>query len=149
IISADHDLLQLVDHRVKVLKPGMGKSREILYTKDKVEEEYGFPPKRLSEVWALCGDAGDNVRGLDRVGYKTAAKIMSGYDTLNEAIAYHPKIEGHEKQVMENYQLIHLDGNFANLNVDLEECRFSKEFDDKSTRAFFEDWEMKSMIQRI
>lgn len=150
IVSADHDLLQLVDHRVKVLKPGMGgNSKEVLYTKEKIEEEYGFTPKRLSEVWALCGDSGDNVAGIPRVGYKTAAKIMSGYDSLNEAIAYHPKIEGYEKQVMENYQLIHLDGNFANLHVDLEECVFNKEFDEKSVRAFLESWEFKSQLKRM
>lgn len=150
VVSADHDLLQLVNNKVKVLKPGMGgNSREKIYTQDKVEEEYSLPPKRLPEAWAISGDSGDNIRGVSRVGYKTALKILSGYDSLSEAIAFHPKLEGSERLVQENYQLIHLDGSFANLNVSLDECSFTKDFDEGTIRKILEDWEFKSIITRL
>ena len=42
-MSTDKDFLQLVDDRVKVWSP----TKKILYTPDKVKDEYGIPSKNL------------------------------------------------------------------------------------------------------
>lgn len=59
IITADHDLRQLVSPSVAVVKPRAGGSKysqEQIFTEKTVMETYGLEPKRLPELWALEGD---------------------------------------------------------------------------------------------
>lgn len=150
IISADHDLLQLVNEKTHVLKPQMTKSRDHkLYTHEKIVEEFELTPRELPELWSLMGDSGDGIDGLPRVGPKTALKMMKEYGNLNNIIATHPKLEGWEKFVAENYDLINLTGEYATLDMELGDTIFTRDLQVDSLRKFFYDWEFNSYLQKL
>lgn len=80
IYTGDSDLRQLVDSNVLVASPGRGK--DVLYDSKAVKEKHGVVPKRLPILKALSGDASDNIPGLQGVGEKTAASLVSLYGSL-------------------------------------------------------------------
>ncbi|MFQ6038297.1 MAG: DNA polymerase I [Candidatus Aminicenantales bacterium] len=83
IVSTDKDLLQLVDEKTTVYNP----AKEIHLDRQKVEEEFGVPPSRVTDVLALWGDPSDNVPGVPGIGEKTSKALIRQFDSLDELIA--------------------------------------------------------------
>lgn len=77
IVTADKDLLQLVDdkHKVRVYRPIKGNSYTI-FNEAKVKDEFGVEPKLLPNLLSLTGDSTDNVKGIKGFGEKTAVKFI-------------------------------------------------------------------------
>ncbi len=92
IITGDKDLLQLVNDFVTILKPDSGSFIEMTY--DKVVEKYGIPPKLVLDFLSLTGDKADNVPGVDRVGEKTALKLLLEYNSLENIFDNTDKLKG-------------------------------------------------------
>jgi 5'-3' exonuclease len=84
IISADKDLLQLVSDRVQVFRPALGTAAERTYDAAAVVEKFGIHPTQFCDFLALVGDKSDNIRGADRIGAVTAAKLLTTYGTLED-----------------------------------------------------------------
>jgi len=74
IVSSDHDLFQLLSPRVSMLSP----SSKSIVTADSFRAEWGIGPDQWMDVLAMAGCDGDNVVGLDGIGYKTAVKFLTG-----------------------------------------------------------------------
>jgi DNA polymerase-1 len=151
IVSADHDIRQLVSKRVRVVKPSMGLSKnsaEKVFDWNSTLEYYGLLPEQLPELWALTGDGGDNIDGIRGIGPKTAAKMLAEWGDLESVLLHHPKVQGYEQQVRENYRMIRLDGKCAEFNVRLEDCLFDPNLDDPELTSFFEEFEMKSLVEK-
>ena len=84
IVSSDKDLMQLV-------RPGVSLYDPLKYRPigpAEVIEKFGVPPERIVDYLALVGDAVDNVPGVDKVGPKTAAKLIQQYGSLDEVMAH-------------------------------------------------------------
>lgn len=79
IVTADEDLLQAVDEKTSVLKPG---KKDLLHTPEEME----IAPEDMVEWKVLQGDSSDNIRGVSGVGPKTATKIVHG-EPVSERIA--------------------------------------------------------------
>jgi DNA polymerase-1 len=90
IVSADKDLMQLVDPRVSLFHTG----REKLYGPEEVEQDYGVPPAKIVDYLALVGDTSDNVPGVPMIGGKTAAGLLAEYGSLDELLARAEEIKG-------------------------------------------------------
>ncbi len=88
IISADKDLMQLVDDHVTMIDPLKGK--RIGFTE--VQEKFGVAPDKVIEVQALMGDSSDNVPGVRGIGPKTAAELITEFGSLEELYANMDKI---------------------------------------------------------
>ena len=73
IVSGDKDFLQLVDAGVRVYDP----AKEIEFTPDEVEREFGVPPERVIDVLGLMGDSSDNIPGVPGIGKKTATELVA------------------------------------------------------------------------
>jgi 5'-3' exonuclease len=90
IVSADKDLTQLVELGVSWLSP---KTSEFL-DRDGVRKKFGVWPEQMRDFLALVGDQTDNVRGVDGVGPKGAAKLLGDYQTIEQlmdAVVSNPK----------------------------------------------------------
>ena len=85
ILSGDRDLFQLIENNITVRIPRtkMGKTETEIYTKEKVEEEYGLEPKDLIEVKALMGDSSDEIPGVPNVGPKTGTSLIKQFKTID------------------------------------------------------------------
>ncbi len=87
VVSADKDLLQLVDERVRVLNPGREGSGATLYDRQAVIDKFGAPPERVVDVLALVGDAVDNVPGVPGIGDKGARDLVRQFGALEDVLA--------------------------------------------------------------
>ena len=83
IVSADKDLMQLVDAELVVMYDYF-KNREI--GPDQVRERFGVGPERVIDVQALAGDSSDNVPGVPGIGVKTAAQLINDYGDLDRLL---------------------------------------------------------------
>lgn len=70
IISSDRDLYQLLDSKTIVYAP----TRKIYVTCNDIPEIFGVTVQNFALAKAIVGDAGDNIPGVPRVGFKTLAK---------------------------------------------------------------------------
>ena len=90
ISTGDKDLTQLVSERITWMNT---MSNEVLDPKG-VEAKFGVPPERIVDYLALMGDAVDNVPGVDKVGPKTAAKLVQQYGSLDGVMAHADEVKG-------------------------------------------------------
>jgi len=78
IVSADKDLMQLINDHVTMVDPLKNKP----IGEVEVLEKFGVPPHKVIEVQALIGDSSDNVPGVPSIGPKTAAELIAQFETL-------------------------------------------------------------------
>ena len=90
ISTGDKDLTQLVTDKVLWVNT---MSNEKLGPIG-VKEKFGVPPEKIIDYLALMGDAVDNVPGVDKVGPKTAAKLIEQFGSLEEVIAHAGEVKG-------------------------------------------------------
>lgn len=83
ILSADKDLFQLLGDGVTMLRPLGGVKQTKRYDVASFTEEYGFPPERMADYLALCGDAVDNIPGVPGIGDKTARLLLKEFGSLD------------------------------------------------------------------
>lgn len=85
ILSGDHDDFQLIDDNVSVILPqsGKGKPPRVLFDRGMFESSYGVKPEVFVYVKALMGDNSDNIKGVEKVGEKTAFKLISDYGNID------------------------------------------------------------------
>ncbi len=85
ILSGDHDDFQLIDDKVKVILPQSKKGLppRVLFDRAMFEETYGVKPEVFVNVKALMGDNSDNIKGVPKVGEKTAFKLIADYESID------------------------------------------------------------------
>jgi len=52
-----------------------------------VEKKYGVKPEQMTDLVALMGDADDGIPGVEKVGIKTAARLLRSYGDLEGVMA--------------------------------------------------------------
>lgn len=75
IITSDHDLFQLLDHRTIVWNPNSKKA----ITAESFTKTYGVTPEQWIRVKAIAGCKSDNVRGVFGVGEAKACKYLNDF----------------------------------------------------------------------
>jgi DNA polymerase-1 len=90
ISSGDKDLSQLVNEHVTVIDTMNDRKRDIRG----VEAEFGVPPRLMVDYQTLVGDSVDNVPGVDKVGPKTAVKLLLEYGSLDNLVARANEVKG-------------------------------------------------------
>ena len=127
IVTGDKDLLQLVTDRITVYEP----MRDRWYDQGEVEARYGVAPDALVDLFALTGDAIDNVPGVPGVGEKTARALLQEFGSLDGLLADlgkvgRPKLRealaAHAEQARRSRQLVRARTDVA-LPVDVEALR--------------------------
>lgn len=87
ILTGDQDSFQLIDKEgtVKVLIPTKGELLE--YDWKRVYDKLGVYPDQVIDYKGLRGDSSDNIPGIKGIGEKTAQKLLSRYQNLEEILA--------------------------------------------------------------
>lgn len=83
VVTSDRDAYQLitVDGQVRMLRPD-----GVLVDDVAVRASAGVPAARYGELAALRGEPGDNLPGVPGVGVKTAAKLLTTCDDLDDVL---------------------------------------------------------------
>ncbi len=87
IVSADKDLMQLIEPGVVLYDPASGEREERLIGEAEVIDYFGVKPDRVVDVQSLAGDSTDNVPGAPGIGVKTAAQLITEYGDLETLLA--------------------------------------------------------------
>ncbi len=128
--SQDSDLFQLITDRVSILR--YRGEQSVLWTPATLREKLGVEPGQYAAYKALVGDHADNIRGVPKVGPKTAAALMQQFGSLDallsgvESIA-RPSVRAaigeSRERIEKNLALIQLSGREA-LPFSLEALRY-------------------------
>ena len=81
ILSTDKGFLQLLCPNISVFNH----FDQVDLGEAVVLEKYAVKVDQLTDYWALAGDASNNIKGVPKVGKKTASNLLTQYDSL-EAI---------------------------------------------------------------
>ena len=90
VSSGDKDLAQLVNEHITIIDTMNGKRRDLAG----VQEEFGVPANLMLDYQILVGDTVDNVPGVQKVGPKTAVKLLLEYGSLDNLMANADQVKG-------------------------------------------------------
>ena len=131
IMSQDSDFYQLISDRISVLRYRGDKS--VLCTPDYIKQALGIYPSQYAAYKSLTGDNSDNIRGVDKVGPKTAAALMNQFGTLDNLIKQAQSIQKpsirksvteQTERILKNYELICM-GGCDDLPYTMDELAFT------------------------
>ena len=156
IATGDTDTLQLVSPRVRVLlTTGFGETK--VYDEQAVRERYGgLEPGQQRDVKALTGDTSDNIPGVPGIGLKTAVKLITEFESVEELVrrvddVTPPRIQNlvreHADQVAASKRLVTIAAD-APAALDLDEARFGQ-FSRDDVLEIFRELEFSSLVARI
>jgi DNA polymerase-1 len=152
LVSADKDLMQLVEPRVSLYHTGRNK----LYGPKDVEEDFGVPPGKVADVLALMGDSIDNIPGVPGIGEKGAKGLIQEYGSLEALLekagevsrkTYREGLLQHQEQARLSKELstIH-----TGLDVPLDPAALRRDPPDlEALRKVFTDLEFFSLVEEL
>lgn len=117
IVSQDSDFFQLIRDRVSILRY-RGKN-SVFCDPEYIQQKLGIRPEQYAAYKALTGDTADNIRGVDKVGPKTAAALIRQFgdlDTLLERAdaiqkpSVRVSVMESRERIRKNFALIRLSG---------------------------------------
>ena len=153
IFSSDHDLLQLVDDHIEVLlmKKGLTELDEV--TPSFLKETMGIVPSQIIDLKGLMGDHSDNIPGVSGIGEKTALKLLSEYQTVENVLDHAEEIKGATgKKIAAGKESAILSKTLATIKTDvdldftLEDCKFEPDY--TTLIKFFNSLDMKSLVKQ-
>ena len=107
ISTGDKDMTQLVCESVSVVNTMSGE----LLDESGVIKKFGVDPDHITDYLALIGDKSDNVPGVDKVGPKTAVKLLQEYSdiegVINNAESIGGKVGENLRSSIETLKLAH------------------------------------------
>jgi len=156
IVTGDKDLFQLINDRVRVIRPGRGSVLDSELDPPALEEKIGLKPEQIVDYLALMGDSSDNIPGVRGVGEKTAKKLLAEYgnlksiyehiDDIPSASLKQKLVNGHEDAIMSS-DLVTLDDKVP-INMELAELAFG-EFRTDEFRELLDDLEFTRMRRSL
>lgn len=156
IVSGDRDLLQLAtDHtKIKIPKTKAGGTVTEDYYASDVEKLYGVTPTEFIDMKGLMGDSSDNIPGVPGIGEKTAAKLIQGYHSIENAHAHIEEVKPAKARnnLEEYYEQALLSKELATIKTD---CALEYHFRDavagdiftKEAYHLFKKLELKSLFK--
>lgn len=141
ISSWDSDFFQLIDEKVSVLRY-RGKC-SVLFTPDDILARYNISPAFYADFKALVGDGSDNIKGLDKIGPKTAAWLINQFGDIHSIIqnaaniakpSVRSVIGSQQDRLLDNLKLIKL-GRKAALPFSINELRIKEPLNIKTAEV--------------
>jgi DNA polymerase-1 len=133
IYSGDKDLLQIISPTIHVLVPVLKQKEPLEADELFVFEKYGVYPSQIVDFKSLVGDPSDNIKGVPKIGPKTASKMLQKYSSIQGILDSASK----EQEILfpwaetlgKNKQIIQLQSNapIDYQESDLQFTSFSKE----------------------
>lgn len=118
ISSFDSDFFQLISEHISILRYRGEKT--MICSSQYIIDKYGIYPNQYAYFKSLVGDTADNIKGVERIGIKTAASLLRTFGTLENIICNAGNIDkpSIKKSIVENadrirknYELIRLENN--------------------------------------
>ena len=152
IVSSDKDLMQLYKKNVRIYDPMKNK----FINNDDVIKKFGVNPDKVIDVQALAGDSSDNVPGVPGIGVKTAAELISNYDSIENLLNNLEKIKQNKRRetLIENKDKAIISKKLVTLKKDVpikvEPSDFLiKKIDKEKLYTFLRDMEFNRLLSSV
>ncbi len=152
LVSADKDLMQLVEPRVSLYHTGRNK----LYGPQEVTEDFGVPPEKVVDVLALMGDSIDNIPGVPGIGEKGAKSLIQEYGSLDELLARAGEItrKAYREGLLANEAQARLSKELTTIHTNVEIAFDPKALrhdppDTDALRKLFTELEFFSLVEEL
>ncbi len=130
-LTSDKDYYQLVDSKVRLLKPGANATEYEVHGEEQCAAKFGVKPHQVIDVLALIGDTSDNVPGVKGVGEKTAIPLVQQYGTLENIYEHIEEItkESLKKKLIEHREMAFLSKTLVTIernvptDIDFHTCK--------------------------
>ena len=105
MMTPDKDFVQLIDEKIKVMRPRKsGNDPEVLGLEE-VKKQYSVDrPEQVIDILALWGDSADNIPGAPGIGEKTAKLLISEYGSLEKVYENLDKLKPKQRENLTNYR---------------------------------------------
>jgi DNA polymerase-1 len=164
IVSADKDLMQLIEPGVSMYDPASGEAgargarEERRFGPAEVVEYFGVGADKVVDVQALAGDSVDNVPGAPGIGLKTAAQLIAEYGDLETLLARAGEIKQPKRRDVltnpDSVKLIRVSKQLVTLDREVPvetplEVLATPQLDGKRLIAFFKAMELTTITRRV
>ncbi|MBN2040814.1 MAG: DNA polymerase I [Spirochaetes bacterium] len=156
LVTGDKDAYQLVNDNVKIYANKKGITDFELYDTDAVFNKLGITPEQVIDYMALMGDSSDNIPGVQGVGEKTAQKLISTYNTLDNIYNHIEEVNGQKlrNSLSEKKEMAYISKDLVtirtNVPVDISfENAVIPDFKSNKIKTYFTGLEMNAIIQDI
>ncbi len=156
IVSPDKDFQQLISDRICLFRPAYRGESFDPVTVSSFKEKFGLNPEQFIDVLALMGDSADNVPGVPGIGEKTALKLLTEYQTLENVLEHAEEITGkraregllnHSDSAILSKQLVTI---LTDVPLDLSWTDFLRKSPDlQRIKELFREFEFTTLYQRI
>ncbi|MCZ6684684.1 MAG: DNA polymerase I [Candidatus Dadabacteria bacterium] len=151
LVTGDKDFCQLVSDKVTLLDTMKNKITGIAA----VKEKYGVSPERVIDVFALAGDAVDNIPGVKGIGEKTAVSLISKFGSLDELFQNLEDVSKRQKTLIEekkedailSKELVTIKTD-VDIETSLEKFKYDG-FDNDKLREIFQELEFKNLFREL
>ncbi len=155
MVTPDKDYAQLVDEHTFMLKPGMGRSGELLDV-PKILEQWNIEKvEQVIDILGLAGDSADNVPGIPGIGPKTAQKLIAQFGSVENLLENTDQLKGKQKEKVEaNKRQALLSKRLVTIKCDVPVKENPEELligerNDNQLKLLFTELEFKSLIKRL
>ena len=127
-----------------------------LWTPERVKEKTGVQPGQVVDWLSLIGDQVDNIRGVEGVGPKTAAKLLQQFGTINAVYGHlndlnndtlRAALMAAEGVVRRNQRLIRLNERLPG-RLELEKLRPGRP-EVGRLRELYAQWGFRSLLREL
>ncbi len=123
VVTGDKDALQLIRPNLKVMLTKRGIMDMQIFDEEAFKEKYaGLMPEKLIDIKALMGDSSDNIPGVPGVGEKTALKLLTQFNDLENLLANIEQVSGKKlkEKLTDNQDLARLSYKLATICCDVD-----------------------------
>ncbi|SDC01118.1 5'-3' exonuclease [Paenibacillus sp. UNCCL117] len=154
VLTGDHDMLQLVSERVKVIIMKKGASNYAVYDPETLLAEKQLTAAQFIDLKGLIGDTSDNYPGVKGIGEKTAVKLLLEHGSIDGIVANLGLLAKSVKTKIEaDLEMLHLCRELATIYCEapiecaLEESLWSPDF--RKVHDKFTELELNSLVKEV
>jgi DNA polymerase I len=156
MMTPDKDFIQLLSENIVIYKPSrFGSGIDIVDSGKACAEFQLKQPVQFIDILALMGDTADNIPGAPGVGEKTAIKLISEFETVENLFLNTDKIKGKlQETIINDKEKIEISKVLATINVNVpisvaeEELVLSKP-DIDQIKKIFAELNFKTLEKRV
>lgn len=153
IVSSDKDMLQLVSDKVSMLNPAKD---DEWYDAEKVKQFLGVRPEQVADLFALKGDAIDNIPGAPGIGDKGAIDLIERFGSVESALERAAEVERkmYRESLQNNVERIRMSKRLATIATEVPidfsvESVKAQPADEALLKAVYKELEFHSLLKEL
>lgn len=141
IVSNDYDFFQLVNDNIWMY--WSRRDSDIIWNRQKIKDEFGIEPQQFIDVYSISGDPTDNIKGIGKVGEKTAIKYIQEFGSVEnmlETVSKSTMPFEKAKKILDSKELLLMNKQLVKIVTDLDVVIKEGKAEPDTVKAMFKDY---------